>query len=157
MEDILNQGLLSSAPVEWLTAFESIYGDLMQIESRLGTPHEAPGDLDKARRIAHDLNNLLTSMTLRMQLDGVNLSQPMATLSAEVESLYVRLAENLSQCPCDEPKPTCPVAHLRFAAPDERLEWIRKLTLREVRGIMDEHRHCMKVFQKTGSPPPCGS
>lgn len=38
------------------------------IQSRLGTCRELPDDMDRARAIAHQLNNILTSIRLRHEL-----------------------------------------------------------------------------------------
>jgi hypothetical protein len=48
--------------------------ELKAVEKNLGTPLEKPGDLDRARELAHRINNLLTAYRLSCDLrDGADI------------------------------------------------------------------------------------
>lgn len=54
--------------LELLRDIEFMIGELKSVESRLGTCAEQPEDLDRARELAHRINNLLTAYSLNSEL-----------------------------------------------------------------------------------------
>jgi hypothetical protein len=58
----------SQANIELLREVGLRIDELKSVERSLGTPSEKPGDLDRARELAHRINNLLTSYRLRCDL-----------------------------------------------------------------------------------------
>jgi len=64
----------SRAHVEMLREVGLRIDELKSVEKTLGTPLEKPGDLDKARDLAHRINNLLTAYRLSCDLrDGADI------------------------------------------------------------------------------------
>jgi len=140
-------------------SFEASYSKLIKLESKLGTSEEGADDFEEARKIAHDINNLLTTMVLRMQLDGLPAPPKMPSIPLEIERLYKKLAAGLRYCDCPVPDPQCPIADMGKATDDEedRLLWMKKLSLKEVRVILDYHRDCIhnkSILKQTGSNRP---
>ncbi len=56
------------ANVETLKEVGLRIDELKAVEKNLGTPLEQPGDLEKARDLAHRINNLLTAYRLSCDL-----------------------------------------------------------------------------------------
>jgi hypothetical protein len=54
-----------------LRDIELAINDLKLIEARLGTPAELASDMDRARELAHRINNLLTSYRLNSDLRDI--------------------------------------------------------------------------------------
>ena len=54
-----------------LRDIELAINDLKLVEARLGTPAELAGDMDRARELAHRINNLLTSYRLNSDLRDI--------------------------------------------------------------------------------------
>jgi hypothetical protein len=54
--------------LEFLRDIELKIGDLKAVQSRLGTSAEKPEDLERARELAHRINNLLTAYRLNSEL-----------------------------------------------------------------------------------------
>jgi hypothetical protein len=52
-----------------LKEIEAKIDELKSVEGRLGTSSELPADLDRARELAHKLNNLLTAYKLTSDLN----------------------------------------------------------------------------------------
>jgi hypothetical protein len=64
----------SQSHVEMLREVGLRIDELKTVEKTLGTPSEKPGDLDKARDLAHRINNLLTAYRLSCDLrDGADI------------------------------------------------------------------------------------
>jgi hypothetical protein len=64
----------SRSHVEMLREVGLRIDELKTVEKTLGTPSEKPGDLDKARDLAHRINNLLTAYRLSCDLrDGADI------------------------------------------------------------------------------------
>jgi|HubBroStandDraft_1064217.scaffolds.fasta_scaffold97016_2 hypothetical protein len=56
------------AQIAHLRDIEKKIDELKAVESRLGTPLEQAGDLDRAQELAHRVNNLLTTYRLTWDL-----------------------------------------------------------------------------------------
>jgi hypothetical protein len=54
-----------------LREIELAINDLKWVEARLGTAAELAGDMDRARELAHRINNLLTSYRLKSDLRDI--------------------------------------------------------------------------------------
>jgi hypothetical protein len=63
----------SQSHVKMLRVVGLTIDELKSVEKNLGTTLEKPGDLDKARDLAHRINNLLTAYRLSCDLrDGTD-------------------------------------------------------------------------------------
>ena len=60
----------SPALLALLKEIELKIDEIKTIEKRLGTPAELPPDLDRARELAHRINNLLTTFRLGSDLSS---------------------------------------------------------------------------------------
>ncbi len=54
-----------------LRDIELAINDLKLVEARLGTPAEFASDMDRARELAHRINNILTSYRLNSDLRDI--------------------------------------------------------------------------------------
>lgn len=153
MSDSDTKSFFLQAPLDWLESFEAAYSKLMSLESKLGTPEEGAHDFEEARKAAHDINNLLTTMILRMQLDGQPTPSKMRSIPLEIDRLYQKLADGLSRCTCEIPSEQCPMVHMPEVGDEDRLIWVKRLSLSEVRAILDYHTKCVHrryLLKQTG-------